>query len=127
MYTPLTPYSNPLVPRLCACNLTSLHTYTYTDTNPPDPPYQPSSFHIVPKPDRFKGSITETEDFYVPIAHGNNGTSYEADEVARCVRDGRIESERMTWEESRVVQGWFDTVRKSGPTKTAGLAGKAGL
>jgi hypothetical protein len=97
------------------------------DTDPPDPPYQPSSFHIVPKPDRFKGSITETEDFYVPIAQGNNGTSYEADEVARCVRDGRIESERMTWEESRVVQGWFDTVRKSGPTKTAGLAGKAGL
>lgn len=52
--------------------------------------------------------------------------SYEADEVARCIRDGKIESERMPWEESRVVQGWVDKVRKEGPTKTAKLVGTAG-
>lgn len=52
--------------------------------------------------------------------------SYEADEVARCIRDGKIESERMPWEESRVVQGWVDKVRKEGPSETAKLVGTAG-
>ena len=52
---------------------------------------------------------------------------YEADEVARCVRDGKLESERMLLEESRIVQGWFDQVRKAGDTilkNTKGTAGK---
>ena len=52
--------------------------------------------------------------------------TYEADEVARCIRDGKIESERMQWEESRVVQGWVDKVRKEGPSETAKLVGTAG-
>lgn len=33
---------------------------------------------------------------------------------------------RMPWEESRVVQGWVDKVRKEGPTTTAMLVGTAG-
>jgi hypothetical protein len=41
---------------------------------------------------------------------------FEADHVARCLRDGKIQSERMPWEESRIVQGWFDKVRTEGPT-----------
>ena len=34
--------------------------------------------------------------------------SYEADEVARCIRDGKIENERIPGEESRMVYGWVD-------------------
>ena len=41
---------------------------------------------------------------------------YEADEVARCLREGKIESKRMPWEESRQVQHVFDEVRKAGNT-----------
>jgi hypothetical protein len=41
---------------------------------------------------------------------------YEADEVARCIRDGKTESERMPLKESRVTQGWLDAVRKNGST-----------
>jgi len=51
---------------------------------------------------------------------------YEADEVARCIRDGKKESERMPWSESRIVQGWFDEVRKSGQSVLRDMKGKAG-
>lgn len=51
---------------------------------------------------------------------------YEADEVARCLRDGKIESERMSWDESRIVQSWFDQVRKEGNTVLKDVKGTAG-
>jgi hypothetical protein len=56
------------------------------------------------------GLIKEKTEHHHPV-QGNSGMAYEADEVARCVRDGKNESERMRWEESRIVQGWFDRVR----------------
>jgi hypothetical protein len=52
--------------------------------------------------------------------------AYEADEVARCIRDGKLESERMPWEESRIVQGWFDQVRRAGGGVLANVKGNAG-
>ena len=52
--------------------------------------------------------------------------AYEADEVARCIQAGKIESEVMPWDESRVVQGWMDEVRTKGPTETNRLEGTAG-
>ncbi|KIR76480.1 hypothetical protein I306_06538 [Cryptococcus gattii EJB2] len=93
------------------------------------PPYQPETFYIHPRPSRFpgpKGTITSSTTHHHPPHDGNYGMSYEADEVARCIRDGKIESERMPWEESRVVQGWVDKVRKEGPSETAKLVGTAG-
>lgn len=50
---------------------------------------------------------------------------YEADEVARCVRDGKLESDRMPLSESRIVQGWFDEVRKSGGSVLKDVKGQA--
>jgi hypothetical protein len=35
-----------------------------------------------------------------------------ADEVARCIRDGKTESARMTLEVSRLGMSIFDTVRE---------------
>jgi hypothetical protein len=51
---------------------------------------------------------------------------YEADECARCIRDGKLESERMPHEESRIVQSWFDQVRKAGDTVLKDRKGTAG-
>ncbi len=51
---------------------------------------------------------------------------YQADEVARCIRDGKLESERMTHEESRIVQSWFDEVRRAGCTILKDKKGTAG-
>lgn len=85
----------------------------------PDPPYRPDTFHIIPRPDRFPGKITKKETFHIPVAKGTHGLAYEADEVARCISRGQVESQKMTWEESRIVQTWFDHVRKNGPTHEA--------
>ena len=42
------------------------------------------------------------------------GMFWEADECARCVRDGKLESEGMGWEESCVMMGVMDEVRRQG-------------
>ncbi|KAE8538341.1 hypothetical protein D1P53_005686 [Cryptococcus gattii VGV] len=89
----------------------------------------PKTFYIHPRPSHFagpKGTITSSTAHHHPFHDGNNGMSYEADEVARCIRDRKIESERMPWVESRVVQRWIDKVRKEGPTETAKLVGNGG-
>lgn len=52
--------------------------------------------------------------------------AYEADEVYRCITKGKIESERMPWSESKIVQGWFDQVRKEGPTALKDMKGTEG-
>ncbi|BEJ11479.1 hypothetical protein CspHIS471_0109010 [Cutaneotrichosporon sp. HIS471] len=89
------------------------------------PLYRPERFRIVPHPQTVAGSseseaptakpddITEETEHRFPIPAGN-GMHYEADHVARCLRDGKLESDRMPLAESRVVQGWLDTVRKGG-------------
>jgi hypothetical protein len=52
--------------------------------------------------------------------------AYEADEVYRCLAKGQIESERMPWDESKIVQGWFDKVRKDGPSVLKNMKGTEG-
>ena len=69
--------------------------------------------------------MQESKRFEVPV-HPGGGMHYEADEVARCIRDGKKESERMPWDESRIVQGWFDEIRKNGDTVLKDVKGTAG-
>lgn len=92
----------------------------------PGPPYKPETFHVIPhlnpKP---SSTITEKQTYHVPIHTGNNGMSYEADEVARCLRDGKKDSDRMPLEESRIVQGWFDQVRREGDSVLKDFKGGA--
>lgn len=42
------------------------------------------------------------------------GMFWEADECARCLRDGRKESEGMSWQESVVIMETMDEVRRQG-------------
>jgi hypothetical protein len=39
---------------------------------------------------------------------------WEADEVARCVRDGKLESEGLPWDESIAIMEVMDKVRQQG-------------
>jgi hypothetical protein len=39
---------------------------------------------------------------------------YQADSVARCIRDGKLECELCDHEESRIVMKTFDVVREQG-------------
>jgi len=45
------------------------------------------------------------------------GWHFQADEVARCIRDGKIESEIWTLEMSTTIMKIFDEVRKQGDYK----------
>ncbi|WVQ80131.1 hypothetical protein IAT38_002232 [Cryptococcus sp. DSM 104549] len=91
------------------------------------PPSKPQTFHIVPHgPDASRiGAIRTRETHHHPLSPGH-GMAYEADEVARCIRDGKRESGRMPLEESLVVMRVLDEVRRSGGTETRGLRGTAG-
>lgn len=83
------------------------------------PPPKPNTFHVVAR----DGTRT-THHRPIPkeVCHG---LAYEADEVAKCIRDGKVESERMPLAESRIVQSWFDEVRRRGTTSLKDLKGTA--
>ncbi|EIW65929.1 hypothetical protein TREMEDRAFT_35632 [Tremella mesenterica DSM 1558] len=89
------------------------------------PPYKPESYTIHIHPQNRDSPETQAVTHHVPI-HPGIGMHYEADEVARCLVAGKLESDRMPWEESRIVQGWFDEVRKAGETVHKDWKGHAG-
>jgi predicted dehydrogenase len=43
-----------------------------------------------------------------------HGMFWEADEVARCLRDGKLQSETLGWDESILIMETMDEVRKQG-------------
>jgi hypothetical protein len=88
-------------------------------------PFKPEKFWIIPHIARKSGSITEKTEHSHPVV-GNSGMAYEADEVFRCLAKGKLESERMPWEESKIVQGWFDQVRKEGSSALKNMKGTEG-
>ena len=81
------------------------------------PAFRPTTYRFIPfeehdvqkvKPgrnDRVRETVCE-----IP----GQGMFWEADECARCVRDGKVESEGMGWEESCVIMGAMDEVRRQG-------------
>ncbi|WVQ82028.1 hypothetical protein IAT38_004156 [Cryptococcus sp. DSM 104549] len=53
-------------------------------------------------------------DEVVDMSFGGFGLYWEADEVARCLRDGLLECPRMTQAETTMNLGYFDQIRKEG-------------
>ncbi|KAL4941011.1 hypothetical protein BDV06DRAFT_10285 [Aspergillus oleicola] len=71
------------------------------------PAFQPTVYRIIPE--KGTGEIVEKK-FEFP---GNGrGMYYEADEVARCLRDGKQESDTLDLEESIVIMDVMDEARK---------------
>jgi len=77
------------------------------------PIYLPKSF-TVQYFEKDKGTVkTETRKFdYV-----GHGLHFQADEVARCIRDGKIESDTWSHDKSLLEMDIFDEVRKQGGYK----------
>ena len=64
----------------------------------------------IPKDPEREGDVSEFSD-----GEGwGHGMFWEADEAARCLRDGKLESETLGWEESVVIMDTMDEVRKQG-------------
>ncbi|OJJ89457.1 Gfo/Idh/MocA family protein [Aspergillus glaucus CBS 516.65] len=73
------------------------------------PAFRPESYRIIPK--RGEGEIKDVE---CPFPGNGKGMYWEADEVARCLRDGKLESDTLPLEESIVIMEVMDEVRRQG-------------
>lgn len=76
------------------------------------PAYRPERYRVVPSTQ--STHVTVIQDVHMPVPGGARGMFWEADEVARCVRDGKSESETMPWDESIAIMEVMDTVRQQG-------------
>ncbi len=81
------------------------------------PLYRPQEYKVI----LVGGKRGEVEDVKCPIPKSDNGWGHgmfwEADEAARCVRDGKLESAGLDWEESIVIMETMDEVRRQGGLK----------
>jgi predicted dehydrogenase len=85
------------------------------------PLYRPLQYRII----MVGGKTGEVEDVHCPIPKDKerqgkggegvgHGMFWEADEAARCLRDGKLESDTLNWEESIAIMETMDEVRKQG-------------
>lgn len=72
------------------------------------PIYRPPSFTVQYFDKRGSGNVVREETF--KFSHTGGGWYYEADEVARCLRDGKIESEIWGHDKSLLLMDVFDEV-----------------
>ncbi|PSN68131.1 NAD(P)-binding protein [Corynespora cassiicola Philippines] len=83
------------------------------------PPYRPLSYTLIPAFNDKRGKPGGFE--YKTVTHeipgGGHGMFWEADECARCIRDGKLQSEKMSWKESEVIMDVMDEVRRQGDLK----------
>ena len=85
------------------------------------PAFRPTHYRFIPAeegidPQRVRqGQNPKVEEYDCPIP--GQGMFWEADECARCVKDGKLESEGMGWEESVVIMETLDEVRRQGGVK----------
>merc|ERR1712093_864888 len=80
------------------------------------PLYRPTHYRVI----MVGGEKGVVEDVDCPIPTDperggwGHGMFWEADEAARCLRDGKLESDGLSWEESLVIMETMDEVRKQG-------------
>jgi hypothetical protein len=75
------------------------------------PAYRPTGYRIMAQADNSKSRVSFEQQ---EIVNEKRGLWWEADEVARCVRDGRAESQHMPLAESVVMMKVMDEARRQG-------------
>lgn len=78
------------------------------------PAFCPKAYRIIHKKPDDGSEAKEVEEIACEIPGGAKGFCFEADEVARCVRDGKLESEGLPLSESLEIMRVMDAVRKEG-------------
>ncbi|EKD19067.1 uncharacterized protein L3040_006556 [Drepanopeziza brunnea f. sp. 'multigermtubi'] len=79
------------------------------------PLYRPTHYRVIMQGGE-KGAVNDVQcaipfDKQKDFGHG---MFWEADEAGRCLRDGKLESDGIGWEESLVIMETMDEVRKQG-------------
>ncbi|KAL6705347.1 hypothetical protein ACN47E_006996 [Coniothyrium glycines] len=79
---------------------------------------KPLAYTLTPASSTRRGTLAsfphKTVDTYQTVPGGGHGMFWEADECARCVRDGKLESEICPLEETHEVMRVMDEVRRQG-------------
>jgi predicted dehydrogenase len=87
------------------------------------PAYRPLRYRVLKNANR-EGEF-ETVDCPIPKDAERDGwghgMAWEADEVGRCLKEGKLESEGLDWRESAVIMDVMDEVRKQGGLKYSDL------
>ncbi|WWC63118.1 uncharacterized protein I303_105718 [Kwoniella dejecticola CBS 10117] len=78
---------------------------------------RPQSYIIRRLKDPSKEGGEYLEDELVDMSFEEGGLVFEADHVARCLKDGLIESKDMPWDETELTMSIFDQIRKEGGYK----------
>ncbi|KAH8820519.1 hypothetical protein F5884DRAFT_849777 [Xylogone sp. PMI_703] len=83
------------------------------------PAYRPESYkiiHLDGKTESVECPFPKDKERKGPKGQENEGVGHgmywEADEAARCIRDGKLESDTLDWEESVLIMEVMDQVRK---------------
>ena len=96
-----------------------------------NPKADKSEHHAHPIPEAAGRGMNYQAEYVRPfwlfmLIHADGHSVPHCSEVARCIRDGKLESERCGLDESRIVMGIFDEVRKQGRYLGGNAKGKAG-
>jgi predicted dehydrogenase len=78
------------------------------------PAFRPSTYRFIPWRSGEKGEKGQPRDHKFDFPGDGHGMYWEADEAARCWRDGARESEGMPWDESILIMQVMDEVRRLG-------------
>lgn len=76
------------------------------------PSWRPSKIRVIHREQVFGATGTLLESFPNDIPETVHGLCFEADEAARCIREGQLESPRMPWAQTLVAMQILDKVRK---------------
>jgi hypothetical protein len=79
------------------------------------PAFRPERYRVIPAAGSEQGGGVEAGEVKHEIE--GRGMYWEADECARCLREGRKESEGMGWAESLAVMGVMDRAREQNGLK----------
>lgn len=80
---------------------------------------KPNTYRVTPASGAKAAFEYEEKTFEQP--GGGKGMFWEADECARCIRDGKLESEGMRWRESEAIMRVMDEVRREGGVGYGGI------
>lgn len=78
------------------------------------PAYRPLQYRVVRKANPGKLEVVDCPIPKDPARDWGHGMFWEADECARCLRDGRVESATMPWDESLVVMQVMEEALEQG-------------
>lgn len=78
------------------------------------PAYRPTEFKVIKKGRGGRADVVECPVPQDPKRGWGHGMFWEADDCARCLRDGKQESETMPWSESIVMMATMESALRQG-------------